>query len=137
MKPVFYLALALCGLSACSSSSTEATGATATECAKPYEKASALVGGQMRRYILVPGFNAKSPACWQQLRSFATSDDAPMGMQSGVQHLFFIDAQDADTWQELPADIRKKVVAEQLINKPAGVDEFTPDAQGNGYQEAK
>jgi hypothetical protein len=128
MKILFVLPLLLLG--ACQ----PAANTAATECAVPFEKTKLLVGDQVRHYVLVPHFKPQSKACWAQLRGYLQSEDAPLGTEAGTHLFVYLDT----TNFALPAGgalggaARGRVIAQQLYQKEAGLNEFTVDPNGTG-----
>lgn len=124
-------------LAACGSESAT-TAATEKPCAEISEKDMLMVGNQMRHYIAVPHFDTKSKECWQMLRAYKKSEDASPYLGSGANLLVFVDTVDfkAPKGGSFSESERKLIIAQELINKEVGIDEFTPDDQGMGiYKE--
>lgn len=129
------LLLPLLTLAACGADSTTTTK---KPCAEISEMGTIMVGNQMRHYFAVPHFNAKSKPCWQELRGYAKSEAAPMGLSGGVHLLVFVDTMEVAPPANgiLSEKFGKRIVAQELINKEAGIDEFSPDALSYGiYKE--
>jgi hypothetical protein len=130
------LALPLLALAACQSSPSTQDGA----CAIPFEKTTLLVDNQLRHYVLAPHFQPQRKECWQQLRGYLQSEDAPQSINSGAHLFVYIDTTDftLPAGGSLSGAARGRVIAQQLYNKAAGVNQFTADPNATGkYPQAR
>ncbi len=131
------VALPLLLLAACQAApNTQATAG----CAIPFEKTTLLVGNELRHYVLVPHFHPQRKECWSQLRGYLQSEAAPENLNAGAHLFVYIDTTDF----ALPAggglfgQARGRVIAQQLYNKAAGINEFTVDPNATGkYPQAR
>jgi hypothetical protein len=130
------LALPLLALAACQASPNTQDAA----CAIPFEKTTLLVDNQVRHYILAPHFRPQRKECWAQLRGYLQSEDAPQGINSGAHLLVYIDTTDfaLPAGGSLSGAARGRVIAQQLYDKAAGVNQFTADPNATGkYPQAR
>ena len=127
------LTLSLLALGACQGSQS-----AETPCPDIVGQGEIMVGNQMRHYYAVPHFDSKSKPCWQKLRAFTKSEDAPLGLSSGAHLFVFVDSTSflAPTNGILTPEFGHHIIAQELLNKEAGIDEFSPDALEYGrYKE--
>lgn len=129
MKTLFALPLLLLSASCQPAADTSATG-----CAVPFEKTKLLVGEQVRHYVLVPHFKPQRKACWDQLRGYLQSEDSPLGTEAGAHLFVYLDTTDfaLPAGGALGGAARGRVIAQQLYQKAAGINEFTADPNGTG-----
>lgn len=136
MKPLPYLPLWLL-LAACQSAPDTAASAA---CASPFEKTTLLVGAEVRHYVLAPHFRPRQKPCWDNLRTYLSSDGAPAGLDTGAHLVIYLDTTDfaLPAGGSLGGAARQRVIAQQRYDKAAGVNEFTPDPNSTGrYPQAR
>lgn len=117
-------------------SSETATASTPAGCVTPKLATTTNAGGQLRAYYLVPGFDPKNKACWQHLREAGKGSpvDGPVVI-SFLDAKAFTPAADGLYGSD---EVRKKVVAQWVLNESAGVDMFSADPFGYGkYTESE